>query len=497
MKKILFYTLLAAVAFTTVSCDEDFNEDVASPQTWPQEEAITLPGFSATAVASVDLASGDSVAVFNYTAPSNLHEGTTIDKFRLEITPDGVEGAKSATVNASANGKVASVDLQKVIEDNFGKRPVERTLNAKLYANLMKEEQASLLTCDPIVIKATPEAPQISQHYYIIGAPSKWEVTETSLAFSHSGKDVYEDPVFTVMFPVTDGETWFAITDDVAIEKNDWSYVIGCAEGNGNNGMEGKLARRSEIGDDGSFKVVVNGDAAFVRVTINMMDYTYSIKKVVPEYYAVGALQGWKSNPAEDMTCMLYPQDGMAYSYTTKFEGDANLKIWLGSDFGNWDACYGAAVDGADAASGVLVSTGAGAVVCPEKGAFYTFTANFSDMSYKWTKLDNQEPKAYTTISLIGVFNGWNQETNIDLKEVAPHNWYVGPIELTEGQLKFCANDDWADSWGGTGEDGDVNILDESSGTSVYNGKNFFAPAGTYNVFFNDITGEYVFKVVE
>lgn len=25
MKKILFYTLLTAVAFTTVSCDEDFN----------------------------------------------------------------------------------------------------------------------------------------------------------------------------------------------------------------------------------------------------------------------------------------------------------------------------------------------------------------------------------------------------------------------------------------------------------------------------------------
>ena len=241
MKKILFYTLLTAVAFTTVSCDEDFNEDVAAPQTWPQEEAITLPGFSATATSPVDLASGDSVAVFINNVPSALPEGTTVDRFRLEVTPDGVEGTKATTVNASANGKVASADLQKIIEDNYGKRPVERTLNAKLYANLMKDGQASLLTCDPIVIKATPKAPQISNHYYIIGAPSKWELTETSLPFTHSDKDVYEDPVFTIMFPVADGETWFAITDDVAVEKNDWAYVFGCVEGNGNNGIEGKL----------------------------------------------------------------------------------------------------------------------------------------------------------------------------------------------------------------------------------------------------------------
>lgn len=201
MKKILFYTLLTAVAFTTVSCDEDFNEDVAAPQTWPQEEAITLPGFSAASTASVDLASGDSVAVFTYTAPSNFPEGTTVDNFRLEITPDGVEGAKATTVKASSNGKVASVDLQKIIEDNYGKRPVERTLNANLYANLMKEGQASLLTCEPIAIKATPEAPHIASKYYMVGDMFKvddvnngWNAA-TMKAFNHSDKDVYEDPI--------------------------------------------------------------------------------------------------------------------------------------------------------------------------------------------------------------------------------------------------------------------------------------------------------------
>ncbi|WP_276858635.1 DUF5115 domain-containing protein [Bacteroides fluxus] len=498
MKKILFYTLLTAVAFTTVSCDEDFNEDVAAPQTWPQEEAITLPGFSAASTASVDLASGDSVAVFTYTAPSNLPEGTTVDNFRLEITPDGVEGAKATTVKASSNGKVASVDLQKIIEDNYGKRPVERTLNANLYANLMKEGQASLLTCEPIAIKATPEAPHIASKYYMVGDMFKvddvnngWNAA-TMKAFNHSDKDVYEDPIFTLMITTTaDNQYWKIIPQDNIDNDDFWAVgVLGVAI-DGDDSMSGSLINTGDV------KAAKIAKAGMYSITLNMMDYTYAIKEVIPEYYIVGAMQNWNADASKGKTCMLYPQSKMVHSYTTQFKDDANLKLWLGSDFGNWDACYGAAVDGDNAASGTLVGIGAGAAVCPEKGAFYTFTADFSTMTYKWTKLENQEPKIYTTISLIGAFNGWDQKTNIDLKEVTPHNWYGSAVTLAEGQLKFCANDDWADSWGGTGNDGDVNVADQNSGKTVYNGKNMFAPAGTYNVYFNDITGEYVFQVVE
>lgn len=497
MKKILFYTLLTAVALTTVSCDEDFNEDVAAPQTWPQEEAITLPGFVATAAAPVDLASADSVTVFAYTTPANLPEGTTIDNFRLEVTPDGVEGVKAITVDASANGKVTAAELQKIIEDNYGKRPVERTLNAKLYANLMKEGQASLLTCDPIAIKATPEAPVISSAYYLVGDMAGWDA-KGMLKFNHSSKDVYEDPVFTLMITTAaDNQYWKIIpqenvdADAAGDENGFWQTgVVGVAL-DGDDSMSGNLINTAEV------KAAKIAKAGMYSLTLNMMDYTYTLKEIVPEYYIVGAMQGWNSDAERGKTCLLYPQSKMIHSYTTQFKDDANLKLWLGSDFGNWDACYGAADNGSNAVSGTLVNVGAGAAVCPEKGAFYTFTADFSSMTYTWTKLENQTPKAYTTISLIGAFNGWDQATNADLKEVTPHNWVGSAIALTEGQLKFCANDDWADSWGGTGNDGDVNVADQNSGKTVYNGKNMFAPAGTYNVFFNDITGEYVFQIVE
>ena len=121
---------------------------------------------------------------------------------------------------------------------------------------------------------------QISENYYLIGSPSEWSPTCTTMPFSHSGKDVSEDPVFTIVFPVSDGECWFAVIDDTTVASQDWGYVFGCAEGDGNNGTEGTLKRRYDLTDGGSFKVVVNGDAKFIRMTINMKEYTYKIEKL-------------------------------------------------------------------------------------------------------------------------------------------------------------------------------------------------------------------------
>ena len=433
MKKILFYTLLTAVALTTVSCDEDFNEDVAAPQTWPQEEAITLPGFVATAAAPVDLASADSVTVFAYTTPANLPEGTTIDNFRLEVTPDGVEGVKAITVDASANGKVTAAELQKIIEDNYGKRPVERTLNAKLYANLMKEGQASLLTCDPIAIKATPKAPQISQHYYVIGDPSKWELAETSLAFNHSGKDVYDDPVFTVVFPVSDGEVWFALTDDITVEKDDWSYVFGCVEGNGENGMEGTLGRRSDLTDDGSLKVVVDGDASFVKVTLNMMEYSYKIEKLnFAEYiYEVGNNNNW-GNEGHPVYALQGPAfDGVyhgAIYLKSGFKFRSNAMDWDGT--GNWGL-------NENKDEGILVNDAGSSDIALTKDGFYKIIVDLAKMTYSLTPFEQ--------LSIIGDGQpgGWDNDTPLTYDETE-NCWKATGVKLTaEKFIKFRTIGSW------------------------------------------------------
>ena len=262
MKKYLLYTLFGAASLMA-SCTEDFNEDVATPQQWEQEETITLPSLQVGNVGSIDLATaGDSVTVFTAPNTSAIPEGTIVTNYRLVVGL--IDG--DITINAGDNGKVATADLQALIEKMFGKRPEERTIVGMVHANLMKEDQAIFITAGGFEIKATPVAPQISQHYYLIGAPSAWDPTCVTMPFNHSDKDVYEDPIFTIVFPVSDGETWFAVTDDITVEKNDWTLVFGCAEGNGNNTEEGSLKRRADLTDDGSFKVVVDGDAKFIKM---------------------------------------------------------------------------------------------------------------------------------------------------------------------------------------------------------------------------------------
>lgn len=493
MKQYILFSFIGAAALLS-ACNEDFNEDVAEPQAWPQEEAVTIPGFSVSAVASSDLAkAGEKVAVFSYTQPSGMPEGTTIENFRLDITPEGVADAKTTQLKADESGQVSTAELQALIEETYGKRPTERTLNAKVYANLMKEGQASLLTCDPIIIKATPKAPFISNGYYLIGDMNGWSA-DAMFPFSHSDADVYDDPVFTLMFSTTGDNQYWKIIPQSNVDGGDvWAEgetgVVG-VEVDGDSSLSGKLT----VNNPKAGKIE---KAGMYIMTLNMMDYTYSIKEVAPEYFIVGEMQGWNDNPATGKTCMLYPTTAMIQSYTTKFVGAANLKLWLNSDFGTWSACFGATVDGATDETGTIVNTNSGAIVCPEKDAFYTFTADFSTMTYTWTKLDNQEPAEYEFIELLGGFNGWpgNDTKGFVMTQVkkAPHNWYSGEFVLdTDTELKFRANANWSVNWGA-----DVDVTTDKSGQTTQNGSNIKVPAGTYNVYFNDITGQFVFVTVE
>lgn len=183
----------------------------------------------------------------------------------------------------------------------------------------------------------------------------------------------------------------------------------------------------------------------------------------------------------------MYAESAMVQSYTTQWKDDANLKIWLSSDWGTWSNAYGTATDGDKSVSGKI--GGDGAIVCPEPGAFYTFKVDFSTMTYSWTKLANQAPTEFAKIGLIGVGNDWNHD--VDMEQVTPHNWYIEK-DIPAGGLKIRANHEWNDAanWGlASGQEySNTGKLISSGGSG-----NIPVPAGKYKIFFNDITGEYAF----
>lgn len=265
----------------------------------------------------------------------------------------------------------------------------------------------------------------------------------------------------------------------------------------------GKSPDERTVAVEVSADVTVSTEDGSIITKKKASPFTLNIKLNTPaEYFLVGDVTSWATNADK---CMLYPQGDKKYAYTTDFTKEDNgtksagsLKIWLGVDLGNWDNCYGAETDGDNAASGKLVSANAGAIACPETDAFYKLEVDFETNEYAWTKLADQSPTEYNRISLIGEYNSWDESgSEKDLTEVTPHNWYIGGFEPgKDGALKLRAEHAWTVSWGATADN--VTIADKNYLTlTATDGKNITVPAGKYNVFFNDITGEVIFQTAE
>ena len=441
MKKI-FYML--GIALLTASCTEDYT-DWASPQVFPEEEAKTVTVTTAAA-ADVDFATaeGDMVQLFVPTVTASDENTTT-----YKVTLWNEDKSASEVITANNDGYAAKADLQTAVERLFGKRPVMRTIAMDIEAYTMVNGQ-SIKSTSTGTINVTLTAPYISTTYYLIGAPSEWLPTCTTLPFTHSGKDVYEDPVFTVMFPVTDGEVWFAIADDKTVESNDWSMVFGCAEGNGNNGTEGKLARRNELTDDGSWKVVVEGDAKFVKMTINMMDCTYKLEKMNFAEWAwlPGDQNGWSHGAAGRIQSANFDGVYTGYAYLNGVFKMTSQADWNGTNYG-W-------------ATETTLSTDGGAGNLWAEAGFYAVTGDFAALTWTLT------PQSWGIIGSASP-GGWDSDT--DMTYDTTKKCLTATVNLVAGEIKFRANDDWGVNFGG-----DINNLGRD-GSNIA-----IAEAGTYTI---------------
>lgn len=484
MKKIMFLTLFAAGLLTT-ACDKGDYDDWAQPQSNEQKDAITVPGFTATAAGAVDLnTAGDSVKVISL-SQAELPAGSTLGNIRMTVAPEGGDNEPVLLNAITTDGLFAKSQLQETVVGFFGPRPDARTLTAQVYANVITGGQAAYVDCGEVTLTITPKAPHISSKYYLVGGPLDWAASAASKeqVFTHSNKDVYDDPVFTYVMESTGGEMWFAFGDDEACDAisgaNDWSKLFG-TKGESKD-LTGSFDYRYNLGGDHSF--CVDGGASSYRISINMMDMTYEITPVTiaAQYYVVGAIQGWSDSKR---THMFTPEGKNVLSYTTKWTAAWDLKIWEKASFGNWDVAWGCAVDGDNSPSGALINSGAQAISAPS-AEYYTFTIDMNSQTYTWTKLGNQSPTEYSNISLIGEFNGWGGD--YELEQVAPHNWYCVFTQEEDGQLKYRANHDWSTNWG-FGNDKDWDVTEGFNRIGTNGGGNIWVPAGTYEVYLNDIT---------
>ena len=332
---------------------------------------------------------------------------------------------------------------------------------------------------------------RVPVNLYLIGGTNDWYSSAVNKTVKFNQADP-EKAVYTLTIPAAKGDTWFAFGDDKACDAiasdNNWSLLYATTNGNGKNGESGKFVRRTKMpeGDDGSFMVAAGPD--LIEITIDLNKATYEIKgiELSPLYYVVGAVQGWSD---KNKTHIFTPHSKKVLSYTTKWTGAWDLKFWNANDFGDWGKAYGCLVDGDNSPSGAILGSNANAISAPS-AEFYTFTIDMENMVYTWTKLENQNPTEYQYISLIGEFNGWSGD--YELTQVAPHNWHCVFTQENAGMLKYRANHDWSTNWG-YGNDGDWNVGNALDKIGTNGGGNIYVPAGTYDVYLNDITSSMLF----
>ena len=471
-KKILYaLTLMAVVA----SCKDDY-KDWAKPLSNPEEPAQSV-SFTVSNAPDVnyDGLTADSVQLF-IPNTSVTTGATPVNRYDVKLYND--DQTVSAELHiGNDEAKIPASELKDIVEKLYGKRPVARNVNIDILAYTSVDEQQTIASTAKAKLSVTLKAPFIDTAYYLTGDFAGWN-KDGALPFTHLGDgDVYDNPEFQIMFTVTAANQYWKIISGTNYNGDFWSEgekgVVGTVS-DGDTSFEGNLTTTSPQAG----KIEQPG---MYIMTINMMNYTYSIKSVAPQFFMVGAVPGWNVEGASK--ALLYPQSGTVMSYTTKYTGAWDLKLWNKNDLGNWDACYGSVVDGDNSPSGALINAGAQAISAPS-AEYYTFTVDLAAMTYQWTKLDNQTPTEYTAMGVIGDFNGWGGD--LAMTQVTPHNWYVVGT-VTDGGLKFRANQGWDINWGA-----DLSVSDSNFfGKGTQGGSNIWVPAGTYAFFLNDITGEF------
>lgn len=484
MKKYILFggLLFAALSFTSCSGDYD---DWANPQSNAQESAVSKYGVSFAA------GSGANVVMPVEDDDVNL---VAISSESSDVTGYSV---KSVTVNgetipATISGNnivVSAYALDSIIEkQNNSRAAVSRTIEVKssVSLNLASGDAVTTDVIGTTAATVTPAAvPSIDEKgYYLLGDFSEngggWDIT-APVWMTKVSDGVYTATVNTK----STGDNWFKFYAGSHHSSTSWDEVnlgqMGCRT-NGDNALTGFIVFN---GDQWAVQTpVISGQGTF-EVTIDMNNLVYTVKRAEAMYYLVGNMQNttWSGN----LDCMFYALGGNKYNYTTKFAGAWDLKFWDSKGVNNWDTAWGTAVDGDGSASGSLINSGSKSFQAPSKGEYYTLTINMNTQTYSWTKLENQSPATYSNVSLIGDFNGWDGDVDLAQEKNAPHNWYVRAAIPKSGGLKFRANYDWAISWGtvkDAGSIGDVYYL--ATGT-----ENITVPAGTYDFYLNDITGNF------
>ncbi len=451
---------MALGAAVLTACSDDDYKDWVNPQSTTPGAVVTFGDGSVTAVNTIDFRLLDTtyVKVCEITAPTASNESYSPAYSITLSTADNL--IEAATFDISEEGYMLASDLQGYLESSYGKRPVERQLEASLSVWEANDAASVKLTSQPFAIKAIPQAPDIETRYYLTGNFNDWNNNDTTYVLTNGGGDVYENSVFSCTFQipadkvetVTNDGIQFKVTPISGVGGN-WSECLCAAD------AEGKFNYHN-VG--GNFSFPYDATAKFFKVSFDMLDQTWESKTLsfAEYFYEIGNESGWSTSHTLRVT---KDEDGNPTGiYKGYYYLDGEFKFKPNAD--NWDN------DLENNGGYTLDENGAGNCPAPATSGMYEITLDLTTMTYSLTTIEK--------VGLIGDFNSWGGDVELTY-DATSGSYKATGVELAKGGVKFRANADWVINWGGTGTTaGDVTTVEGMT----QDGANISLAAGTYDI---------------
>ena len=440
MKKTFLYSLAVLASVSLASCNGDY-DDWAQPQHNPQEASAAKYGITFTAGPEAECNMPDEDGVINLVTVNSTDanvEGYTLKD--LKVNGEAIKG--EAVGN---NIQVNAVELEKILcKQNNSRASVARDINveSKVSVNLASGDAVAINTVGTTTAKLKPTpTPAIDPNgYYMLGhlnGKDDWDNTDP-VWMNEVSDGVYQAKVTTAK-----DKNWFKFFEGSKFVSGDWDAINSGALGCKDNGCEDASGYIYYTGDKwGELQTLVIPGAGTWIVTLDMNNLTYSVGK--PILYMAGDANGW------NQIDILNSDDGVHFT-GYMYLNQNGFKFCTQP---NWDGTnYGGAFFGQESDN----------IMMTQEAGFYQVDVDLSAKTYTLTPF---------TIGIIGSATpkGWDGDTEMTYNP-EERCWEIKGVELSDGEMKFRANDDWALSWGG-----------ELDNLTTQNGPNIAVAAGTYDI---------------
>lgn len=464
-KAYLYFAPLALCALAMTGCDDTTDGGVM--QVNPQQPEFTPADITVTTASpvtsdgSINLADAALVSAVSYTVSAELPEDAVVS-FEMQVS-GSEDFAGAITIPMERVGETDTYGVDAQLWDNafrslLGKAPFERTNYVRFAGYINVGSQRSRIgTPDtwycPTKVNVTPVdlGIQVEDAYYLVGTVNGWDLA-TAVKFSHSDKNVYDDPVFTLSIDITaeaaQAGWWWKIVPESSFAAGSWEGLFG-TEKDGDTALSGNLF---EDGNSGCLNRA--GQQLF---TIDMLNCTYSVTNAVPMLWTPGNSNDWTPETSGTLTT----------SDFTNYNGFLHLNgEWLMTPAANWDNKYTLGT-----APGTLIYNGNNNLPVPAEGdALYWVEVNLGSLTYSTT--------AITKVGMIGGFNDWAGD--LEMTPSADLLTWTADLDLAaDTELKVRFNGDWAINLGAPA----TNL--------VFNAGNIAVAAGSYAVTLNLTTHPY------